>query len=250
MSSVIELQSVDLAYPVYSLKAQSLRNTLANLAVGGKLLKDGSDVVHVHALNGISFSLNDGDRLGIIGHNGAGKTTLLKVLAGVYEPDRGRIIINGKVSSMIDIGLGVDNELSGRENVFNMGRIRGYTTKQIMGMMDDIVDFTELGQFIDMPLRTYSAGMRTRLVFGVATSREPEILLMDEWIGAGDKSFFEKASKRLTEMLHKSRVIVLASHNYALISKMCNKVLVMDGGKQIYFGPIEGWDEPNNRPVA
>jgi lipopolysaccharide transport system ATP-binding protein len=249
MSTVIELQSVDLAYPVYSLKAQSIRNTIANIAVGGKLLKDGSDIIHVYALNNITFTLEDGDRLGIIGHNGAGKTTLLKVLAGVYEPDRGRMSINGRISSMIDIGLGLDNDLSGRENVINMGRIRGYTTKQIMDMMPDIIEFTDLGQFIDLPLRTYSAGMRTRLVFGVATAQNPEILLMDEWIGAGDKSFFDKASKRLNDMLHKSRVIVLASHNYNLITRMCNKLLVLDGGVQTYFGPIEGWDEPNNRPV-
>jgi ABC-type polysaccharide/polyol phosphate transport system ATPase subunit len=249
MSTIINLQSVRLAYPVYSLRAQSIRNAIANMAVGGKLLKDGNDVIHVQALNDISFSLDDGDRLGIIGHNGAGKTTLLKVLAGVYEPDRGRIEINGKVSSMVDSNLGLDNELSGRENVFTMGRIRGYTTKQILAMMPEIIDFTDLGQFIDLPLKTYSAGMRTRLIFAVATSREPEILLMDEWIGAGDKSFYEKASARLNSMLNKSRVIVLASHNYNLIKRMCNKLLVMDAGKQTYFGDINGWDEPNNRPV-
>lgn len=249
MSTIIDLQSVRLAYPVYSIRAQSIRNTLANMAVGGKLLKDGNDVIHVQALSDITFSLEDGDRLGIIGHNGAGKTTLLKVLAGVYEPDRGRIEISGQVSSMVDSNLGLDNELSGRENVFTMGRIRGYTTKQIMNMMPEIIDFTDLGQFIDLPLKTYSAGMRTRLIFAVATSREPEILLMDEWIGAGDKSFYDKAAARLNNMLHKSRVIVLASHNYNLIKRMCNKLLVMDAGKQIYFGDIDGWDEPNNRPV-
>jgi len=247
--NVVDLRNVDLAYPVYSIRAQSLRNTIANLAVGGKLLRNGHDVIHVSALNGITFSLHDGDRLGLIGHNGAGKTTLLKVLAGVYEPDRGRVEINGRISSMIDVNLGLDSELTGRENLINMGRIRGYTTKQILAKMPDIIDFTDLGQFIDLPVKTYSAGMLTRLIFGVATSHDPEILLMDEWIGAGDKYFFDKATARLNDILTRSRVIVLASHNYSLIQELCNKLLVLDGGRQVYFGDINGWDEVNNRPV-
>jgi len=246
--SIVELRGVELAYPVYSIRAQSIRNTIANLAVGGKLLKDGSDVIHIRALNNISFSLEDGDRLGIIGHNGAGKTTLLKVLAGVYEPDRGLINVDGRIASMIDINLGVDPELTGRENLINMGRIRGYTTKQIQALTPEIFEFTELGEFIDLPLKTYSSGMRTRLVFGVATSLHPDILLMDEWIGAGDKAFFEKASERLNGILHRARVIVLASHNWTLVRRMCNKLLVLNAGEQVYFGDIKGWDEKNDRP--
>lgn len=250
MTSIIELQGVELAYPIYSLRAQSIRNAVANLAVGGKLLKNGQDVVHVQALNGISFQLEDGDRLGIIGHNGAGKTTLLKVLAGVYEPDRGYIHVNGKVSSMINTSLGMDQSFTGRENILNMGRIRGYTAKQILARMDEIINFTELGQFIDLPVKTYSSGMITRLTFGVATALDPEILIMDEWIGAGDKSFFNKASSRLNSILTRSRVIILATHNFALIKKLCNKLLVLEGGNQIWFGPLTEWDEPNNRPKA
>ena len=247
--NVVEIRSINLAYPIYSIRAQSLRNTIANLAVGGKLLKNGADVIHVRALSNVSFTLQDGDRLGLIGHNGAGKTTLLKVLAGVYEPDEGLVRINGKISSMIDVNLGLDGELTGRENLINMGRIRGYTTKQIVAKMTDIIEFTDLGQFIDLPLKTYSAGMVTRLIFGVATSMDPEILLMDEWIGAGDKSFFDKATNRLNNILTRSRVIVLASHNWTLIQEICNKLLVLDSGEQVYFGDIEGWDEKNNRPV-
>lgn len=245
---IVELKGVELAYPIYSMRAQSIRNSIANLAVGGKLVKDGSDIVHVKALNGINVSLEDGDRMGIIGHNGAGKTTLLKVLAGVYEPDRGLVSVKGKISSMININLGLDAELTGRENVVNMGRIRGFTSKQILGKMDDIIAFTDLGQFIDLPVKTYSAGMTTRLIFGVATSLDPEVLLMDEWIGAGDKSFFDKATERLNNILTRSRVIVLASHNFNLINRLCNKLLVLEGGNQVYFGPLEGWDEVNNVP--
>jgi lipopolysaccharide transport system ATP-binding protein len=250
MSAIVELQSVSLSYPIYSVRAQSLRNAIANLAVGGRILKDGHDIIHVSALNNVSFKLNDGDRLGIIGHNGAGKTTLLKVIAGVYEPDRGIVVCDGNISSMIDTNLGLDYALTGRENLINMGRIRGHSTKQLIQKTDEIVEFTELGAYIDLPIKTYSAGMVTRLIFGVATSLDPDILLMDEWIGAGDKGFFEKATLRLNDILHRSRVIVLASHNWGLISGLCNKLLVLDSGYQVYFGDIKGWDEGNNRPVA
>ncbi len=247
MSHLVRLTNVNLAYPVYSIKAQSIRNTIANLAIGGSLLKNGQDVIHVKALNSINFELNDGDRLGIIGHNGAGKTTLLKVIAGVYEPDSGNVDINGRISSMIDITHGVDLELTGRENLVNMGRVRGYSTKQILEISPEIIDFTELGQYIDLPLKTYSAGMITRLIFGVATSFKPDILLMDEWIGAGDKFFIEKATNRLHGVLQSARVIVLSSHSWPLIRGFCNKLLVENKGRQVYFGDIENWDDENNK---
>lgn len=240
--NVIRLDGVDLSYPIYSMKAKSLRNAVANLAVGGRLLKDGKDVVHVKALSRVSFALNEGDRLGLIGHNGAGKSTLLKVLAGVYEPDSGSMNVRGRISSMIDIGLGLDMELTGRENIITMGRMRGFNLREIQRKIPEVIEFSELGSFIDLPIKTYSAGMTTRLVFGVATSLEPDILLMDEWIGAGDAGFFQKAVDRLNNILEKSRVIVLASHNVDLITRMCNKLLVLDGGVQSYFGDLSGWD--------
>ncbi len=242
MSVVVDLKGIELSYPIYSTKAKSLRNAIANLAVGGTLLRDGRDVVHVKALSGINFSLVEGDRLGIIGHNGAGKSTLLKVLAGVYEPDKGRVEVNGKLSSMIDINLGLDFELTGRENIITMGRMRGYTLKETLRKIPEIIEFSELGQFIDLPIKTYSAGMTTRLIFAVATTLDPDILLMDEWIGAGDAGFFEKAVERLNDILRRSRVIVLASHNFHLISELCNKLLVLDGGQQVFFGDVERWD--------
>lgn len=248
MSAIIELNGVQLAYPIYSIRAQSLRNTIANLAVGGKLLKNGNDILYVKALDDVSFRLEEGDRLGIIGHNGAGKTTLLKVLAGVYEPDQGRVEVNGRISSMIDISLGLDWNLTGRENVMNMGRTRGYTSGQIIKLLPEIVEFSDLGHFIDLPIKTYSAGMTTRLVFAVATSLDPDILLMDEWIGAGDQAFFEKATERMNNILSRSRIMVLASHNYHLINTVCNKLLVMNAGQQVYFGDIAGWDPEKNKP--
>ena len=242
MSVVISVNSVELTYPIYSMRANSLRNTIANLAIGGKLLRDGRDVIHVRALHAVTFKLYDGDRLGVIGHNGAGKTTLLKVLAGVYEPDRGAVEVRGQISSMIDIGLGLDSSLTGRENIINMGRMRGYSTRLIQSKIPDITSFSDLGDFIDLPVKAYSAGMQARLVFAVATSLEPDVLLLDEWIGAGDVSFHEKAVARMNEILTKSRVMVLATHNFGLISSVCNKLLVLDGGSQAYFGPVSGWD--------
>lgn len=241
MSSVLELHNVSLEYPIYSIRAQSLRNSVMNLAVGGRLLKDGHDVIHVKALDNITFKLAVGDRLGIIGHNGSGKTTLLKVLAGVYEPTRGSIEIRGRVSSMVDIGLGADDHLTGRENIINMARLRGFTTKQILAQIPEIVDFSDLGQFIDLPMKTYSAGMKSRLVFAVATCFEPDILLLDEWIGAGDASFFDKAREKMDQILMNSRMMVLATHNFQLVKDVCNKLLVLDSGSQVYFGDTEGY---------
>jgi lipopolysaccharide transport system ATP-binding protein len=245
MSELIRVKNLGLSYPIYSIRAQSIRNTIVNIAVGGKLLKDGHDVVHVKALNGVSFSLNSGDRLGVMGHNGAGKTTLLKVLAGVYEPERGSVEIEGQISSLIDVSQGIDYELTGRENLINMGRVRGFTAKELTEMSPHIIEFTELGPYIDLPIKTYSAGMITRLVFGVATSFKPDILLMDEWLHAGDKFFVDKATMRMNNILESARIIVIASHSFPLIKVICNKLLVLEKGLVKFSGDIEMWDEAN-----
>lgn len=242
MTDIVEVIGVELNYPIYSIRANSLRNTLANLAVGGKLLKDGKDIIHIQALDNISFSLKEGDRLGIVGHNGAGKSTLLKVLAGIYEPDRGIVKVKGDISSMLDIGLGLDTSHTGRENIYNMGRMRGIGVREIEKSMNDIIEFSELGSFVDLPVTTYSAGMRTRLVFSVATTLKPDVLLLDEWIGAGDSSFHDKAANRMNSLLANSRAMVLATHNMGLMQRVCNKLLVLDQGKQLYFGDIAGYD--------
>ncbi|MEI9905154.1 MAG: ABC transporter ATP-binding protein [Asticcacaulis sp.] len=167
---------------------------------------------------------------------------MLKVIAGIYEPDRGLIDVVGSISSMIDIGLGLDATLTGRENILTMGRMRGFSTRQILAKVPAIIEFSELGQYIDLPVKTYSAGMQARLVFAVATSLDPDVLLLDEWIGAGDASFHEKAKARMEGILEQSRVLVLATHNFGLVKAVCNKVLVLDGGKQTFFGAVEDWD--------
>ncbi|MDC7682875.1 ABC transporter ATP-binding protein [Asticcacaulis sp. BYS171W] len=249
MTNIVELNGVGLEYPIYSIKAQSLRNAVVNMAVGGKLLKNGQDLIFIKALDNINFTLQEGDRLGILGHNGAGKTTLLKVLAGVYEPTRGRISVNGRISSMIDIHLGVDPNITGTENIINMARRRGFTTRQIQARIPEIVEFSELGSFIDLPFKTYSAGMCARLVFAVATCFEPDILLLDEWVGAGDAGFFEKAEAKMNDILSKSRVMILATHSRDLVQRVCNKVLVLNSSNQIYFGDCSGWDFANQRII-
>lgn len=190
----------------------------------------------VTALEDVSFSLKAGDRLGLVGKNGAGKTTLLKVLYGIYEPTSGRIDRRGRVDALFNINLGFRREASGRRNIELRGLINGWTKVDIAARTEEIIEFSELGDFIDMPFKVYSQGMAARLAFSIATSFEPEILLMDEWIGAGDPSFQDKARRRIQELTQKAGIVVLASHNHALLNKFCNKVLELDSGRITYFG--------------
>jgi lipopolysaccharide transport system ATP-binding protein len=235
---MIRLDDVQLIYPIYSVRAQSLRHAMLNLAVGGRLLRSNDDVVHVNALEGISFSLEDGDRLGLVGHNGAGKSTLLKVLAGVYEPTRGRVEVNGELTSMLDIGGGLDWDGTGVDNIKILSRFRGLRSAQIDAQMDAIIEFSELGAYADLPMKTYSAGMVARLLFTLATSFGADILIMDEWLGAGDAAFLQKATDRMNELVGRAKVMVLASHSFGLIEATCNKVLVLDKGRIRYFGAL------------
>lgn len=237
--TIIKVQNIDLTYPVYSIKAQSLRNSIANIAIGGRLMKSGSDIVHVRALSNVSFELFENDRLAIMGHNGAGKSTLLKVLAGVYEPTKGDIVINGNISSMIDIGLGLNITLTGRENIITMARMRGFSPRQTNECMPSIIEFSELGNFIDVPVSTYSSGMQMRLAFAVATALEPDILLFDEWLGVGDVGFIEKAQARLDDVLLRSRGMVLATHSAGLAKTLCNRLLYLQHGQGRFFEDID-----------
>jgi len=193
---------------------------------------------YVTALDGVSFELRAGDRLGLVGPNGAGKTTLLKVLYGIYEPTEGKVEIDGRVDALFNINLGFRSEATGRRNIELRGLINGWSPQEIAARMEGIIEFSELGDFIDMPLKTYSQGMAARLAFSIATSFEPEILLMDEWIGAGDPAFQNKAGKRMLELTEKAGIIVLASHNEGLIKKTCNKVLALERAGLKYFGDI------------
>ena len=235
----IEVNGVTLDYSIYSVRAQSLRNAVLNMAVGGKLLKNQQDVTVVRALNNVSFKIGEGDRLGLIGHNGSGKTTLLKVLAGIYEPNKGMVHITGKVNSIVALGMGLDWEAPGIQNVRNMGLILGLSKKEIERRLPEIVAFADIGPFIHMPVKTYSAGMLARLMFAVTTETGADVLIMDEWIGAGDAAFFEKAGARMNSFVEQAKVLVLATHDTNLIRRVCNKVGVMEAGRMTYFGPVE-----------
>lgn len=236
-SPVVAVDNVRLAYPVYSFQARSLRNAVFSKAVGGQVKRQsGAEKVLVQALDGVSFKLESGDRLGIAGHNGSGKSTLLRVLAGIFEPDQGFVRIQGKVSSYLDLALGLDQEASGRDNIKTLLRLRGLSGRQIAGYVDEIVDFSGLSSFIDMPIRAYSAGMASRLVFATATATPVDVLLMDEWLSAGDAEFGRQAAERMSSVFESTRVSVLASHNGNLIHQTCNKLLVLKAGRPVYFG--------------
>ena len=184
----------------------------------------------VEALKDINLHLREGDRVGLVGHNGAGKSTLLRLLSGIYEPTRGSADVRGRVAPVFDLGVGMDPEVSGYDNIIIRGLFLGQTIKQMKNKMDEIAEFSELGDYLAMPLRTYSTGMRVRLALGVVTSIEPEILLLDEGIGAVDAAFMAKARVRLQELVKRSGILVFASHSNDFLAQLCNTALWIDHG--------------------
>ncbi len=234
----IKLQNVGVEFPIYELSSRSIKKQLMRITTGGSLSKD-SKVVTVKALNDISFELNPGDRLGLVGHNGAGKSTLLRVLAQIYEPTSGKLTLEGKVSALLDVMLGMDPESTGYENILMRGIIHGLKRKEILAKQKEIADFTELGDYLSVPVRTYSSGMRLRLAFSIATSVLSEIIVLDEVVGAGDANFMQKAQDRFNNILDDADIVVLASHDNSTIRKFCNKVLWLDAGEIGYYGDVE-----------
>ena len=208
------------------------------MAGARSLTRDHNRIV-VQALADISLYIDHGERVGLVGHNGAGKTTLLRVLAGVYEPSAGRIAVDGKVSTLLDASLGLNPEATGYENILLRGLYMGLHPREIRTLAPAIADFTELGDFLHMPVRTYSAGMMIRLGFAVATATKPEILLMDEWLLAGDAQFLDKARQRIDTFVSQSQILVLASHSLEVIRKWCRKVVWLEGGRVILAGNAE-----------
>ena len=229
MASIQFIQA-EVNIPIFNAHNRSLKNRLMHIASGGKLSADTSGHVVVRALHGLNFSFREGDRVGLIGHNGAGKSTLLRVLCGVYAPTQGKGLRQGSVSSLIDVSLGIDHEATGRENIYLRGAFLGLSKKEINACLGKIIAFSELGEFIDLPVRTYSSGMHLRLAFSVSTVIQPEILLMDEWLSVGDEGFKQKAEARLTEIVESTKILVIASHSRDLVLKTCNRVLWLEHG--------------------
>jgi ABC-type polysaccharide/polyol phosphate transport system ATPase subunit len=233
----IELENLSLVYPIYGVNARSLKNSLIRMAVGGSLNKQGG-CVKVEALKNINLHLQSGDRVGLIGHNGAGKTSLLKVLAQIYEPTQGVIKISGQTSCLFDIMMGMDQELTGYENIILRGLILGLSKQEIKKTIPDIEEFAGLGDFMKMPIRTYSSGMMVRLAFGIVTSISSDILLIDEVVNVGDASFMEKAKARMASLIHRSDIMVLSTHDHQMVREFCNKVICLEQGHVSFFGNI------------
>lgn len=226
----IIFEHVNVDFPIYNAKNRSLKNTVMQAATGGKV-SFGAEGTVIRSLEDVTFEIHEGERVGIVGHNGAGKSTLLRALSNVYAPTAGRAEIVGEIGSLVDIGLGIDGEATGRENIYIRGALLGLKRREIEKRFDEIVEFSELGEFINMPVRTYSSGMHLRLAFAVATIIRPEILLMDEWLSVGDAAFNEKAEQRLSDLVKSSRILVIASHSRELIERTCNRAMWFEHGR-------------------
>lgn len=235
----IRLDSVTVDFPIYNAKTRSLKHSLVHKGTGGHIGRDAGNRLWIRALENICFRFKNGDRVGLVGGNGAGKTTLLRVLAGLYEPMIGKVFRKGKVAPLFDISLGVDPESTGYENILLRGVFLGLTPRQVRERTEEIADFTELGDYLAMPVRTYSAGMMLRLGFAISTSIDADILLMDEWLSAGDAAFVEKAERRMQSLVDRSNILVLASHNPALLKEVCSKAILLDGGRAIMHGHVD-----------
>jgi lipopolysaccharide transport system ATP-binding protein len=236
----ISLNNVSLDYPIYDLETRSLRLSVTSaLSVGGQIKSKKGGRTSILALDRITLSLKEGDRLAVLGHNGAGKTTLLKVLAGFYEPTNGSISRQGKVSALLSLMAGMDLNLNGHENILLCGMLYGLSKKQAIQQSDDIAEFSELGPYLDMPIRLLSSGMILRLAFAICTSINCEILLLDEWVGAGDDSFKKKTRKRLSEMVYRSVIMVFATHDPETALQLCNKAIYLEHGKLCMYGNTE-----------
>lgn len=235
----IKLESVSVSFPIHNASSRSLKGHLVSTATGGSVALSAGHSLLVEAIKNLSLTIEHGDRIGLVGHNGAGKSTLLRILAGIYEPMRGSIEVEGKVVPIFDIGLGFDPEGTGYENVRLRGLYLGMDMEEIECRIDDIAVTSGLGQFLEMPLRTYSTGMMARLAFAVSTAVEPDILLMDEGIGVGDAAFVEQARTRLAELIDRTGIMVFASHSDELLRQLCNKAVLMQKGEAIHMGSVE-----------
>lgn len=233
------LDHVSVAFPIYDANSRSLRTQMLSVSTGGRIGTEAGNRVSIEALDDVSLAIQHGDRVGLVGHNGAGKTTLLRVMAGIYEPTRGKITVEGRTVSIFDLGIGMDAESTGYQNIVFRGLYLGLSRAEIRTKIDEIADFTELGSFLDMPIRTYSAGMHARLAFAISTCVEPDILLLDESIGAGDATFLQKARIRLKDFVERSGILVLATHSENMIREMCGKAVLLEHGRVTSFGAVD-----------
>jgi lipopolysaccharide transport system ATP-binding protein len=226
----ITLDNCTLHLPVYGTGNRSLKQMVLSAATGGRIASNSRNITVVEALRGITLDIRAGDRVGLVGHNGAGKTTLLRMLAGIYEPTFGTLRSEGRVTSLLDVTLGLDYEATGYDNIILRGLILGESKARMRELTPSIAEFSELGDYLNMPVRTYSSGMVLRLAFAIITSVEADILLMDEWLSVGDASFVAKAEERMQSFVGRASIMVLASHNPQIIDELCNVRLTLEHG--------------------
>lgn len=236
--SHIKFDQVGIDFPIYQASARMLKKTILQTAVGGFIRTSENKHVVVRALQDITLDIGSGERVALLGHNGAGKTTLLRAMAGIYYPTTGTVNVSGRRVPLFELGLGLDDEATGYENMLLRGLVIGLRRSEIERRMDDIASFSGLGDFLNLPIRTYSTGMILRLLFSIATSVDADILLMDEWLGTGDQEFVAKANDRLHKLVDRSHILLLASHDLGLLEKMCNRGIVLESGRIIFDGPI------------
>lgn len=237
-SSSIVARNISVEFPIYENSHRSLKKAVLNLTTGGRIGQDAGRHAIVRAIDDLSFSFTEGDRVGLIGHNGSGKTTLLRTLSGVYAPVRGELKVHGKIASLLDVSMGLDPDATGFENIYLRGILDGLKPARIRSKIDEIADFSQLGDYLNLPVRTYSSGMMLRLAFAISTSVEADILIMDEWLSVGDAEFSIKAAERLESLVGKASVLVVASHDPKLVARVCNRKISMEHGKMISDEPI------------
>ena len=237
--SYVNVQGLTVEMPVYELSSRSMKlRLLGSLAGGSRIGSNQGGVTVVKALQDINFECGDGDRVGLIGSNGSGKSTLLRVLAGIYEPSVGQVQVDGKAVALLEMGLGMDDSLTGYQNIRLRGMLLGMTPNEVTAKTEEIAQFTSLGDYLHLPIRAYSSGMRIRLAFAISTAVEAELLLLDEVIGVGDAAFLEKANARLKSFQERANIVFIASHSGEVISEMCNKVMWLEGGQLRFMGDV------------
>lgn len=233
MNEIIKIENLNLFFPIYGQNSISLKKRIIKTAVGGvlKIKELNNDVTSVHALKNINLKIYEGDKIGIIGHNGSGKSSFLRCIAGIYKPTTGIINVKGKISCLLSVNEGIDMEASGLENIFIRGRLIGLSNKEISKTIDEIIEFSDLNNFIYLPLRTYSSGMVARLCFSIAAMINPDILLIDESLGTGDKQFLLKIKKKTKELVNRSKVAIYVSHDYDFLTYIDVKIIELKNGE-------------------
>lgn len=235
---LIDANKISVEFPIYENSHRSLKKAVLNLTTGGRIGTDAAHHTIVTALDDLSFRFEDGARVGLLGHNGSGKTTLLRVLSGIYAPVQGGLVLRGRIASLLDVSMGLDPDATGFENIYLRGILEGLKPSQIKARTDDIADFSELGDYLNLPIRTYSSGMMLRLAFAISTSVDADILIMDEWLSVGDAEFCAKAANRLETLVNKAAILVVASHDPGLIQRVCNRQIRLEHGKIVSDEPI------------